>query len=297
VSARSATSLRSVVCRAALGLAIVAMLVAPAAARGLRRLHVDALSMRADRTRLEVHQVFHLSIHTHVRERVVALDEIVVPDVGTMLLEGDERRVTQNAGGTDVVETLTLEPVASGTYTFKSAYLDAIDARTGKPSRFSSNPVTVVVGDAVAGLAYPSAAAILRALLGAVFAVLAIVAAVVVVVVVLKNRRRREPAVVTAPQSVPAAPPPPRTSRDAVAEALRAYRSAPANGSLTALRASLFEAAGRNAGATLRDALAATSDRELRAALTAAEHAAFGPAHARDAASAELIGATEAWLR
>ena len=62
------------------------------------------------------------------------------------------------------------------------------------------------------------------------------------------------------------------------------------------LRGALFVAAGTNAGATLRDALAATTDRELRAALTAAERTAFGPAHERDAASSELIGATGTWL-
>ena len=93
----------------ALGLAIVLTLITPPTvwAQGLRRLHVDALSMHADRTAVHVHEVFHLAIHTHVRERVSALDEIVVPDVGTMQLEGDERRVTQGANGTDVIETLT----------------------------------------------------------------------------------------------------------------------------------------------------------------------------------------------
>ena len=90
--------------------------------------------------------MFHLAIHVRVRENVAALDELVVPDVGTMQLEGDERHVTSSPAGTDVVETLTLEPTAPGTFTFKRAYLDAIDARTRKPSRFSANPVRVVVG-------------------------------------------------------------------------------------------------------------------------------------------------------
>ena len=62
------------------------------------------------------------------------------------------------------------------------------------------------------------------------------------------------------------------------------------------MRGALFVAAGTNAGATLRDALAATSDGALRPALIAAERTAFGPAHERDAASVELIAATESWL-
>jgi hypothetical protein len=286
---------RIVAARAALGLATCLVLIVPASAQGLRRLHVEALSMRADRTHLQVHQIFHLAIHSHVREHVKALDEVVVPDVGTMQLEGDERRVTQGPNGTDVVETLTLEPVAGGTYTFKGAYLDAIDARTGKPSRFSSNPVTVVVEGP--SLLQPDAVvSVLRSLLGAVLSVLGLVAAVFVVLALARTRRRHERPVVSAPEPVADAPPP-RTPRDAVAEALRAYRSSPANGSLTVLRAALFDAAGTGAGATLRDALAATSDRALQAALKAAERATFGPAHLRDRSSQELIDATEGWLR
>jgi len=262
----------------------------------LRRLHVDALSMRADRMQVQVHQVFHLAIHTHVREHVAALDEVVVPDVGTMQLEGDERRVTQAPNGTDVVETLTLEPVARGTYTFKPAYLDAIDARTGKPSRFSSNPVTVVVeGSSLGDESYQRLLNIAMLALLVVFFTGALVVALVVWFAV----RRQRSVPVAPPLASPPAPvaEPPRTPRDAVAEALRAYASSPANGSLGALRAALFEAAGTSSGATLRDALRATDDRALRAALTAAERTAFGPAHLRDRSSQELIETTEGWLR
>src|SRR6202011_5562540 len=132
--------------RAALGFALTALLTVPASAASLRTLHVEALSMRADRSHVAVGEVFHLAIHIRVRENVAALDELVVPDVGTMKLEGDERNVTSSPAGTDVVETLTLEPTVAGAFTLKGAYLDAIDARTHKPSRFSANPVRIVVG-------------------------------------------------------------------------------------------------------------------------------------------------------
>jgi hypothetical protein len=281
---------------APLAAALTLAFAAAAPAQGLRKLHVEALSMRADRTQVRVHEVFHLAIHVRVRERVAAVDELVVPDVGTLLLEGDERHVSGSPAGTDVVETLTLEPVAAGTYTFRGAYLDAIDARTGKPSRFSANPVRVVVtGPSVADSFWP----VLRAVLGVAIALLALVSAAIVLFAFVKTRRRRDrPAVkVAEPLAAAPAPAPPRTPRDEVAAALRAYRNAPANGSLTTLRGALFAAAGTSSGATLRDALAATPDRSLRAALIAAERTAFGPAHARDAASAELIDAAEAWLR
>ena len=276
--------------------AAAALAAAPASAASLRTLHVDALSMRADRTHVAVGEVFHLAIHARVRENVAALDELVIPDVGTMQLEGDERQVSSSPAGTDVVETLTLEATAAGAYTFKGAYLDAIDARTHKPSRFSANPVRIVVGAARASArdVYVSTALFMLPILLVGSAVLVVVA---VLITVTRRRRRLTPSAAVVPPVV--APPPlpaPRTPRDDVADALRRYRTTPAHDALMRLRGALFAAAGSNAGATLRDALAATSDSSLRPALVAAERTAFGPAAERDAASDELIAATDAWL-
>jgi hypothetical protein len=135
-----------------------------------------------------------------------------------------------------------------------------------------------------------SYAAIAVAVLVVLFGALGLVALLVIAL-----RRKAKPAVTpTAPPPVPAEPP--RTPRDEVADAVRAYRSAPADGALRRLRAALFKAAGVTPGATLRDALANTGDAGLRPALNAAEHAAFGPAYARDRASRELLDATETWL-
>ena len=281
--------------RAILGLAVAALLMSPANAGSLRTLHVEALSMRADRPHIAVGEVFHLAIHVRVRENVAALDELVVPDVGTMKLEGDERHVTSSPAGTDVVETLTLEPIAAGAFTFKGAYLDAVDARTRKPSRFSANSVRVVVGAASQTVASPYVE-IGRFMVAIMLAGSVVLVAIAALITIVRLRRRRAAVAVPVGAPTAAAPPPPRTPRDDVAEALRAYRSVPANGSLTRLRGALFVAAGTNAGATLRDALAATADPALRGALSAAERTAFGPARERDTSSAELIGATGAWL-
>ncbi|MGD0050764.1 MAG: hypothetical protein ABSD03_02950 [Vulcanimicrobiaceae bacterium] len=273
---------------------------APATAQGLRTLHVDALSMRADRQAIPVGATFHVAIHVHVREHVDALDELVVPDIGTMQPLGDERTVTHANGGTDVVETLTLAPTQPGSFTFRPAYLDAIDGRTGRPSRFSSNPLRVTVV-AVGGSPVDAAAGALRqvALVVAILVGVAVVVLLALALVRIGRTRTRASVTVAAPvpQPPPAPAAPPRTSRDEVAAALRRYRTAPANGELRDLRAALFVAAGVAPGATLRDALQAQPGEPLRSALLAAERAAFGAPGVRDAASAELIGATERWLR
>ncbi len=278
---------------------LVALASSATPAAALRALHVDALSMRADRSRLTVGEVFHLAIHAHVREKVSALDELVIPDVGTLQIDGDERNAATGPSGTDIVETLTLEPTQPGAYTIPPAYLDAIDARTGKPSRFSSNPVRVVVtARSPLSAGAPGVLGAIRTTLLPIALVFAVVLAFVVALWIVRTaspRRSIAPVSPAVAPSMPAAPP--RTPRDAVRDALAVYRVTPSAAALMQLRAALFAAAGASSGATLRDALAATHDGALRTALTAAERAAFGPAFARDAASDDLIAATETWLR
>jgi hypothetical protein len=270
-------------------------LQARAQAQSLRRLHVDALSMRADRTGLQVGQVFHLAIHVRVRENVQALDELVIPDLGTMQSLGDERHTTHAPGGTDVVETLTLEPTASGPFTFQPAYLDAVDARTGRPSRFSSNAVTVVV--AGPSLLDSFAAQLIAVIERGALAALGLIVVIVLLTTLARRVARRRRRAVKPPPAPAPPPPPARTPRDVVADALRGFRVTPSAAQLLTLRGALFAAAGVSSGATLRDALAHAPDHRLRVALIAAERGAFGPEHARDAASMELVEATEAWLR
>lgn len=283
--------------RLALAIAVTSLVVLvplAAQAQGLRKLHVDALSMRADRTQLQLGEVFHLAIHVHVRERIAALDELVVPDVGTMLLEGDERHVTSSNAGTEITETLTLEPTAAGAFTFNGAYVDAIDARTGRPSRFSANPLRVVVAGS-AGTSKWLAVGPLEIIVALAIASTAI--AVLVgfpIAILVLARRAARPVAVTVPQPASAQE---RTPRDDVAAALMRYRNARDGASLLQLRGTLFAAAGVPAGATLRDALSASTDAALQRALAVAERAAFGPQLLRERASDELIEATEGWLR
>jgi hypothetical protein len=267
---------------------------------GLRVLHVDALGMRADPSQVRVGEMFRLVIHVRVRESVAALDELIVPDVGTMQLFGDERRTRHGARGTDVVETLTLEPTAGGRYTFAPAYLDAIDPRNLRPKRFSADrAITVVVTDPA-----PAAGVDGRDLFRSLTTLVAVFVVIVAVALALlgRIRARRERSLVAdvtlclsngraaLPSASLSAP------RERVAEALHAYRRSPGSATLKKLRAALFGAAGAAPGATLRDALR-SSDPALHDALCAAECAAFAPTDAREGALRELIGATEACLR
>jgi hypothetical protein len=267
---------------------------------GLRVLHVDALGMRADPSQVRVGEMYRLVIHVRVRESVAALDELIVPDVGTMQLFGDERRTTHGARGTDVVETLTLEPTAGGRYTFAPAYLDAIDPRNLRPKRFSADrAITVVVTD-------PAPAAgvdgwdLFRSLTTLVAVFVVIVAVALALLGRIRARRERSLVadVTLCLSNGRAALPSPSLSapRERVAEALHAYRRSPGSATLKKLRAALFGAAGAAPGATLRDALR-SGDPALHDALCAAECAAFAPTDAREGASRELIGATEACLR
>lgn len=301
---------------AALAAVVFALALSSAGhAQALRMLNVSALSMSADRTHLDVGEVFHLGIHARVRENIAALDELVIPDVGTMQLLGDERRTTHGAGGTDVVETLTLEATMRGRYTFAPAHLDVIDPRDLSPKRFSADrAVTVVVADPalvgrVDGWALGRSLATLLAALVAV--------AAVTLALMGRVRARRERTLVAdvtlcLSKGPPAPPAPlPSTPRERVAEALRVYRHSPRTAALEKLRAALFGAAGAPPHATARDALAALrlnsskpqhetregpGDGTLRDALLAAERTAFGPLEGRDEASRELVERTEAWL-
>lgn len=296
---------RAVAAAAAAG---AALLVARAGvAATLPVLRVDALAMRADRTHVAIGDVFHVAVHVHVRERVESLDDLRIPDIGTLQLLGDERTATHGAGGTDVVETLTLESAQSGTFTLAPAYIDAVDARDHRPKRFSAqHPVVITVG---APARVPTASAPrfegLRAALAAVWGVLwrtvlALALFVIGIVAAARVLRRPRPVIPNAVEGPPAVVAanvgPPPSQADRVANALRAYRTTPGGAALERLREELFIAAGVDAGATLRDALLAAPRGPLHDALIAADDAAFGPAHVRDAASSRLIAATEAWL-
>ncbi|MDQ6933384.1 MAG: hypothetical protein M3160_09465, partial [Candidatus Eremiobacteraeota bacterium] len=88
-------------------------------------------------------------ISTRFKEHVASPDELIIlPTLGRLQIVGDERHAILADGATGYTETLTVVAHASGTVRVGAAYFNAIDARNGKPSRFSSNDLTFAVADA-----------------------------------------------------------------------------------------------------------------------------------------------------
>ncbi len=253
--------------------------------------------MRADRRQVAVGEDFHLTIHARVAQRIDALDDLVIPDVGTMHVLGDERHVTHGPAGTDVDEVLTLEPAEPGLVTIAGATLDAIDDRTGKPTRFTADTVRIQIGPpASTGLPWE------RIIAGVILGGAVVAMGALALTRLARPRRSAEIApsvpavVVAAPVAVALSP------RDDVRVALRAYRAQPSRGTVDTLRAALYRASGVAGGATLADALRSVRDERLRTALRAADAAAFGPpatgeSRAQpDGIETALSTAVESWL-
>ena len=157
--------------------------------------------------------------------------------------------------------------------TVTSAYLDAIDARDGKPKRFISNSLRLPVG----GGPISSVWGILRMLVLVAIYIVLFAAALFVLWAIFRRSR----AVPAAPPAPMVAPGPPQTSpqppRDEIGEALRALRERRDRASVIQLRAALWHAAGASSGETLSDVLARPVARgeNLRRLLMTVERATF----------------------
>lgn len=260
-------------------------------AQQLPRLHVDALGLHADRSIARIGTVIHLTIHVHVLERLDRLDNVVLPDLTNLQILGDERRIHADASGTDYVETLSVTAQRSGIAHASPAHLDAIDARNGRPTRFSSNDLTIRI-EPETGTIDP-----LRNLLEGVrrvlIAITAIIAAFVVAVLgyarFFRPRRATPPA---RPAPVAIAAPDPRAQ---LATALAELRARPSRAGAVAARRALRDLARADEAETLETVLARLdgSASGLRAALRLAERAAFVSETRLHASIEDLIAALE----
>jgi hypothetical protein len=291
---------------ARLGLALLFVATAVSAAQAYPQLHVVALSQRADRATVEPGGVFTLTIHVRITQRRDRLDELILGTFEDCEIISNETVRTVTADGTDFVERLSVQALAPGEATISPAYIDADDPALGKPMRFSSNAVRVhVAGVRPETGVWPALVADARRLLLAAAIVAGLFAAGFVLIVLFVRRRRRPapggppaplrtPVVAAAivPPPVPAAP-----SSERLARAAEAYRNTRSDAALAQVRAMLFDLSGVPGGATLVDALRALGerDRPLRAALLAAERAAFGPAGERAGAGDEMLAAIQAY--
>jgi hypothetical protein len=256
------------------GLALVLLLAAPlgvASAQQLARLHVQSVSLTSDTLRPKVNEPYTVTLTIHVRDNVKGpFANVLLPAfIGPEEL-GDERVVSHGPGGTVYSESLRLVSRARGPVAIGSAYLDAIDARDGKPKRFISNDLHLYVEGGPALDLWRPVLAVLRGMLELVL----VAAATFVVVTVF--RRRRPPTVFEPTLSVQPAMPAP-TPQDMLRLELAALEAKRDRQSVLRVRTVLWEIIGAHPGETLGDVLRRPPAQEprTRRLLTLVERAAF----------------------
>jgi len=272
-----------------------AALASPAAAEQLARLHVTNLALGADRTQVKIGERFSIYVRVHVNEKVDRIDNLVLPNLLDFNNLGDEHTRQITPKGTDWTERVILEAPQAGTFTIPPAFFDAVNALNGKPSRFSSNTLTIVVGQP-SPLDDPGALG--RRILGIALALIGIVAAIFVLLVLFVLRLRRTPRAAPpqsqAPTIVRVIDP-----SEALRAALVAAQRERTRASILSLRGELFAREGVPRGATTRDALERIPEQShgVRLAVGHLERAAFGPNDRLDTAIDEALAAVESLLR
>jgi hypothetical protein len=216
------------------------------------------------------------------------LDNVTLPDLSGFDSLGDERQCISTNRGSQCVETMLLTPTVPGDRTIAGATLEAIDARSGRGVRFSSNPVTIhVQGD-------PLPNYFLQALVDGLVrpVIVLLIVAAVGYAALWGWRRRPKPAPPLAPPPVPPAvtPPPPVPPLRSLVEALAAT---PSRANVLAVRGELRRGIGAREEETLADLRARGATRgnaDLDAALRATEIAAFADEPRLPTTIAEALG-------
>lgn len=270
VASSRSGSIRTRACSAAFAV-VLALFAVAARADQLPRLHVTAFSLSADTAHPIAEQPFRLIIDLRVTQRITSLYGVVLPMFGPLEILGDEKQVLAGGGGTEYRETISVVSHQSGATSIAPAYLDAIDARDGKPKRFLSNSLTLRVGGAAAA----SLAPLLRTL--------AEIAAGIVVVLlmalgVLRFRRPSRVVVPPAEEAQPAPPAAPTPSDEPpYATALADLQAEPSRACARRVRERIWQTMGASRFDTLADVLRrpAAHDAAVRGVLRALERAAF----------------------
>ena len=253
--------------------ALFALTLSSAIAQALPRLHVPSFSLRADTMHPQIEKPFHLIINAHFQEQLASVDFVVLPNLAELEDLGDERHTIAGPRGTDFSETITVIAHHSGRLHVDPVYFDAIDARDGKPKRFSSNDLVLMVEggtleDPLAGIRH-----------GLITAgkMLAILVAVFVTAAIVFRRRARSIAPLAPPENVLPAPVITRSPKDILSGHLDALRANRTRASVMQMRAALWAVAGANEGETLGDALSKLDGRspELHPVLRLTERAGF----------------------
>ncbi|HTX56336.1 MAG TPA: hypothetical protein VMD47_04455 [Candidatus Acidoferrales bacterium] len=263
-------------CRFIVVALIVARMTAPAAAQSLQRLTVTQLTLAADTTTPHIETPFHLIVTAHVREHIAELDNVDLPILAELELQGDEHVLIPRNGGTTYRETITVVAHHSGAIKIAPVTLDAVDARSGKALRYFSNSLTLHVR----GLAPMAATVDVWGAIGAFFGwllrlilILAGVAAALFVVAALVRRRPPPAPVVTLAAPTPVV----RDSKAMLREALDALARNPSRAGALRARSIVRRMVGATEAETLADVLRRplAVDPDLRDLLRALERAGF----------------------
>ncbi len=198
---------------------VYVLLGAAAQAQTYQRLHVRSFSLRSDVASPRLEQPFHVTLTIHVTEDVPQLRNVFLPTFFGAEELGDEQQIAHGPRGTAYRETLTLVAHETGSLSISPAYLDAIDARDGKPKRFISNGLQLRVGDAGPSRVW----SVLLTIALVAIEVLLVAAALFVIAAVFWRRARHEPATPDPPQVVAPTLPQP-VLRNGVLEAFEHLR-------------------------------------------------------------------------
>ena len=281
----------------ALLVAFVAAATIGASAQQLPRLRVTSFTFSTDTSSPHQEQLFHLIIDVRLDGHVADVEGVVLPQLDTLEIAGDEKHTTPRGGGTEYRETIGVVAHRGGAISIPPAYLDAVDARDGKPKRFLSNPLSLDVAGPASVLRSTAAWSGATLFGGFVLGALAIVA---LALVALRLR--------TPPQSQGADPTPAQPAKPAVAlpdvatpdgatrARLRLSADPTREGALAA-RTVLWTSVGAGDGETLADVVRrpAAHDPALRAVLRAIERAAFTNDADRDDAIEDALRALDGY--
>ncbi len=256
-----------------------------ARAQQLQRLHVRSFVLTSGTSRPKIDVPFEVTLTIRVAENLNVQNVFLPTFVGPEEL-GDVRQQSRGPSGTVYRETLTLVTRTPGPLSIGSAYLDAIDARDGKPKRFLSNGLQLNVPGPSVNIwrAFGPSDVMLLALLGAFIAI--------------RMYLRRRPVVprhdqVTVPPSI--APVTAHSDPNPLQAALAELNAARDRKSVMRVRSVLWHIAGASEGQTLAFVLQQPQavDEDLRRMLVLAERAAFVDEHRLAAAIDALLAQRE----
>ena len=286
--------------RARVALATCALLVlalAGVANAALPRLSVASFTFSADTSAPAQEQPFHLILDIRLNGHVDDLEGVVLPQLGTLEILGDEKHTLAAGANTEYRETIAVVAHQGGAIAIPPAYLDAIDARDGKPKRFLSNDLTLHVAGPASALAGTAGDSKLLPVLGFLAGAMLIVALALAAL-----KLRKTPPDVAEVEAAPAHGPvvaiaPVDPPADAVARARAHLAGDPTREGALAARSVLWRSVGANDGETLADVVRrpGAHDPALRAVLRALERAAFTNDLDRPAAIGDALRALDGY--